>query len=217
MKRGTLFTALLLGACAATASIAAGSWPSVSVSVDAGGAGARAAALGLSVTGSPQADEIAVSLDGTQTKLVITSSRPINPPTAPCVQISPSRVQCPKSQFDSFSASLGAGDDTFRLGPSIIVPASLAGGVGKDTLQGGSAADMLFGGVGRDRLLGRNGRDTVNGGKGRDVASGGRGNDTLDGGKGPDVLKGGSGRDLLRGGPGNDKLRGGPGRDVEKQ
>jgi Ca2+-binding RTX toxin-like protein len=217
MKQGILLTALLLVAGLTMAGPAGAGDRSVSVTAGARGGVAHASALQLGVTGSPEADEISVTLDGTQTQFVITSTRPINPPPPPCVQISTSQVHCPTSEFVSFSATLGDGKDTFTVGPSVTVPVSLTGGSGRDTLIGGSGSDTETGGLGRDRLIGGNGRDTLNGGKSGDVEIGGKGRDTLLGGKGGDTLRGGLGRDVLRGGSGNDRLRGGPGRDVEKQ
>ncbi len=140
-----------------------------------------------------------MTLDGTQTQYVITSTLPINPPPAPCIQISTFQITCPTADFVSFDASLGAGNDDFIVGPSVGVPVTIAGGTGLDFLRGGSGTDTISGGLGADRLLGNNGADT------------------LRGGKGGDVLKGGLGRDLLNGGKGGDTLRGGPGRDIEKQ
>jgi hypothetical protein len=217
MKQGILLTAVLLVAALTTAGTAGAGDPSVSVTAGASGRAAHASALQLGVTGSPEADEISVTLDGTQTQFVITSTRPINPPPPPCAQISTSQVHCPTSEFVSFSATLGDGNDSFTVGPSVTVPITLSGGSGRDKLTGGSGADTVTGGIGDDRLVGRNGRDTLNGGRGRDVETGGKGRDTLLGGKSGDVLKGGKGRDVLKGGPGGDRLLGGPGRDVEKQ
>ena len=199
MKRGISTIAVLLAALPAGAAIASGPAPHVSVDISGGGAGARASALQLGVTGSAEPEEISVTLDGTQTQYVITSTRPINPPPAPCVQISTFQITCPTSDFVSFDATLGAGNDDFTVGPSVDVPVTMSGGTGLDSLSGGSGTDTIAGGPGADRLLGSNGADT------------------LRGGKGADVLKGGRGRDVLNGGKGGDILRGGPGRDIEKQ
>jgi hypothetical protein len=198
MKQGIVITALSLAAGLVMAATA-GATTTVSARTGAADAGAHASALDLGVTGSPDADQISVTLDGTQTQFVITSTRPINPPPPPCVQISTFQITCPMSDFVSFSATLGSGNDSFSVGPSISVPVSMNGGAGLDSLRGGSGADTAIGGKGSDRLFGNNGQDT------------------LRGGKGGDVLKGGKGRDLLNGGKGSDRLLGGPGRDVEKQ
>jgi Ca2+-binding RTX toxin-like protein len=215
MKQGFLIVSLL--AAAALPAGAAASEPSVSVGLAPDLRGAGASALALDVTGSTEADEISVVLDGTQTQFAITSTHPINPPPAPCTQVSTFQIHCPTSAFVSFSATLGAGNDKFTVGPSVKVPVTGTGGTGNDRLQGGSGDDTIAGGVGNDRLHGGNGSDTVRGGQGRDREDGGKGNDTLTGDQSHDVLNGGAGRDLIRGGPGHDTIHGGPGRDVEKQ
>src|SRR5512133_2128794 len=177
MKQGILATLASLGAVLACAPAAAAGGPSVSVATAASGSEASVSALQLDVAGSPEADEISIALDGTQTQFVVVSTHPINPPPAPCVQISTNQIQCPTSDFVSFSASLGDGDDSFSVAPSIHVPVSELGGTGRDLLRGASGSDTLIGG---------------------------KGGDVLKGGKGRDVLKGGAGRDKLRGGAGRD-------------
>ena len=199
MKRGISTIAVLLAALPAGGAFASGPAAHVSVEIAGGGSGARASALQLGVSGSAEPEEISVTPDGTQTQYVITSTRPINPPPAPCVQISTFQITCPTADFVSFKATLGAGNDNFAVGPSVAVPVTMSGGTGLDFLRGGSGTDTMAGGLGADRLLGNNGADT------------------LRGGKGGDVLKGGEGRDLLNGGKGGDSLAGGPGRDIEKQ
>ena len=199
MKQGTFITALVLAAGLATAAPAGAGDTGVSVGTAPSGGDAQVSALQLNITGSPQADEISVALDGTQTQFLITSLNPITAVPVQCTQISTSQISCPTSEFVAFSASLGIGRDAFSVGPSIHIPVSLSGGIGGDTLRGGIGGDTLLGGAGADRLFGGNGRDT------------------LTGGKGSDVLKGGEGRDVLKGGRGQDRLLGGPGRDIEKQ
>jgi hypothetical protein len=196
MKQGTFITAVVAAAALATAGAAPAN---VSVGPAATHHGAHASALQLGFKGSPDPDEISVSLDGTQTQYVITSTRPINPPPPPCVQISTFQISCPTSDFVSFSVALGAGSDRFTVGPSVTVPVTMSGGPGQDFLRGGSGPDTLAGGDGPDRLLGNNGDDNLKGGGARDV------------------LKGGKGRDVLEGGKGTDRLLGGPGDDVQKQ
>jgi Ca2+-binding RTX toxin-like protein len=195
MKQG--IRALLLACAASLASVPAAA--PANVSVGSGNGSAHVSALNLGITGGPDADRISITLDGTQTQYVMTSSRPINPPSPPCTQISTFQISCPIAGFVSFSASLGRGNDRFTVGPSIEVAVTVAGSTGHDVLRTARGADTLLGGVGHDRLFGNNGGDT------------------LRGGKGADVLTAGEGRDELIGGKGNDGLRGGPGRDVEKQ
>jgi hypothetical protein len=217
MKQGLAILTACLAAALLGGAPAGAAVPAVSVGIGGPAHGAQASALQLGVKGSPQADEISITLDGTQTQYVVTSTRPINPPPPPCSQITTFQIHCPTSQFTSFTASLGDGSDSFSVGPSVLVAVTVTGGDGADKLFGGSGDDILLGGNGSDRLLGHNGKDQLVGGKGSDVANGGNGKDTLTGAKGNDVLRGGAGRDVLRGGAGKDKLRGGSGRDVEKQ
>ena len=217
MKLGLGTLAAALVATGLIAGTAGGADTRISVITGTVVRGAEASALQLGIKGSAHADEISVGLDGTQTQFVITSTRTINPPPPPCVQISSNQIHCPTSDFVSISATLGRGGDAFSVGPSVLVSSTLSGGSGADRLAGGSGEDELVGGRGRDRINGRNGTDTLTGGAGGDVLSSGEGRDTLSGGKGSDVLRGGPGRDLLQGGPGTDVLRGGPGGDVEKE
>ena len=187
--RGRLAAALLLAAFGAAAvSTASGATPVEDP--------AHSSALQLGVSGSPFADEISVSLDGTQTQYVVTSTRLINPPPPPCNQISDSQISCPTSDFVAFEVHLGKGRDSFTVGPSIRVPVSISGGPGRDLLRGGSGDDTLRGGAGGDRLFGNNGRDVLRGAKGGDVLTGGKGRDELIGGAGRDALRGGQGRDV---------------------
>jgi hypothetical protein len=196
MKQGTFITVLVVAAGLVAANAAPAN---VSIGTAVGERGAQASALQLGFKGSPDPDEISVALDGTGTQYVITSTRPINPPPPPCVQITTFQISCPTSDFVAFSVALGDGNDQFAVGPSVTVPVSMSGGDGSDLLRGGSGPDTLTGGDGPDRLLGNNGDDKLKGGRARDV------------------LKGGKGRDVLDGGKGGDRLFGGPGRDVEKQ
>ena len=190
MKQGISIIAVLATAAALAAPAPARDAAPVSVQLGPAAGGAHVSALQLGIKGSADADEISVTLDSTQTQYTVTSTRPINPPPAPCAQITTFQITCPVSDFVAFSASLGDSADTFSVGPSIDVPVTISGGAGGDVLRGGS---------GNDRLLG---------GKGRDI---------LKGAAGGDVLKGGKGRDVLKGGHGNDRLLGGAGRDAEKQ
>ena len=64
MKQGTFITALVLAAGLATAAPAGAGDTGVSVGAAPSGGDAQASALQLNITGSPQADEISVALDG---------------------------------------------------------------------------------------------------------------------------------------------------------
>jgi serralysin len=94
-------------------------------------------------------------------------------------------------EITATSVSLDLGDKDDRVSQvtdfSHVLPMSVHGGAGNDTLLGGDADDFL---------------------------DGDRGDDTIDGGAGADVLNGGLGDDHMTGGAGVDRFDGGPGRDT---
>lgn len=79
----------------------------------------------------------------------------------------------------------------------------LSGDAGNDHLLGGAESDHLEGGDGYDILRGQAGDDSLNGGASSDRLIGGSGNDELRGGDDNDELTGDSGDDLLDGGAGD--------------
>ena len=105
---------------------------------------------------------------------------------------------------DTFSAiegvELTGGDDGNSIdATSAVVPVTLIGGAGADTLRGGAAADVLNGSAGNDSAVGGDGDDTL---------LGGIGDDSLAGELGDDVLLGQGGDDLIDGGDGDDRVSG---------
>ncbi len=108
------------------------------------------------------------------------------------VDIATSRVQI-ESLTDGAVASLfrspleGLRGLVVNLGPqsdrlnasSIVLPITVSGGTGDDTIVGGGWTDLLIGDAGADSIIAGGGRDTV---------SGGAGNDTLNGGASIDLL-----------------------------
>lgn len=76
-----------------------------------------------------------------------------------------------------------AGNNSIIVDKTVVTPAVLYGGSGKDS---------LFGGSGDDILIGRKGNDALSGSDGRDILIGGVGADNLLGGNGEDILIGGS-------------------------
>ncbi len=106
--------------------------------------------------------------------------------------------------------TLGAGNDTVRLGGGVTVVNT---GAGNDAATGFANAEMFrmgrgndyaFGAAGNDTIWGEDGADKLWGSEGADVLYGGNGNDTLFGGAGDDVLAGGFGSDVLTGEAGSD-------------
>ena len=78
-----------------------------------------------------------------------------------------------------------------------LLPDTLIGGAGNDTLSGADSDDLLVGNAGDDLMGGGGGNDTLLGGAGRDTLDGGNGNDTVDGQGGADTLSGGEGDDTI--------------------
>ncbi|MBS1878585.1 MAG: hypothetical protein JST31_03635 [Actinobacteria bacterium] len=152
----------------------------------------------LVVTGSNGPDDVTVSRAG---GLYTVSGQPggtpvlLGDPSSTTCSADPlaNSVSC-GGAISSILASLGTGNDSFRVADS--VPASVGsiidGGPGSDTLVGGRGNDVIYGGDDHEP-------------------------DTLEGGGGDDVLYGvnifhprkDSGAATMRGGPGNDLLIGG--------
>jgi Ca2+-binding RTX toxin-like protein len=108
----------------------------------------------------------------------------------------------------------GKGNDVLTINVNApIVPVTILGENGNDTLRGSPGDDVLDGGNGRDELDGLAGNDTLRGGAARDILTGGDGNDSLDGGASNDILFGNGGNDMLMGDRGRDTLDGGDGDD----
>jgi Ca2+-binding RTX toxin-like protein len=104
-------------------------------------------------------------------------------------------------------------DARSRAGGAVL-PVTLNGYGGNDSIFGGSGADTLIGGYGLDTIRGYDGNDLLIGDlDGSFVGSGVDGNDSLSGGNGDDKVSGGAGNDVMSGDAGNDILFGGDGKD----
>jgi serralysin len=148
--------------------------------------------------------------------------RSVAPATVWCATAGVTRIRVDAGDMDDIIAL----DDVFGLGHGVLVPATLIGGPGNDTIYGGAGGDVIIGGDGDDRLAGVDGNDLIDGGAGNDRLAGGPGGDLLVGGAGDDLLNGGFGNDILYGGDGNDTaeafdaadgsdvFHGGPGNDT---
>jgi Ca2+-binding RTX toxin-like protein len=160
-----------------------------------------------------------------------------------CTSLSPQEVEC----VGVVSVTIEAGDldDSVTVSSTLanpaeatqsdvaaLIPATVAGGEGDDSLAGGDAPDTLSGGAGADTLTNqgawvwdsgdddpdnlyppsaRHGIDVLDGGAGDDVLSGGSATDWIHGGNGDDQLNGGASYDVLYGGEGSDLFDGGEG------
>jgi len=118
-----------------------------------------------------------------------------------------------RSAIANIAVNAGNGDDSVRIDETNgvfadVIPTTidgqngndtLAGGTGAGTLSGGNGDDTLAGGNGAEQLLGGNGNDSIDGNKGNDVASMGNGDDTFiwDPGDGSDTVEGQNGKDAM--------------------
>jgi Ca2+-binding RTX toxin-like protein len=166
----------------------------------------------LIVTGNGGVDDATVSFaGGTYTVQGASGADPVllgDPGSSTCARDQGSGSVSCQGPISSIQASLGPGDDTFAVDPS--VPASVSsiidGGSGSDTLRGGEGDDTLY--AGDDHVP-----DTLEGGGGDDVLYGinifhprrDSGAATMRGGAGDDLLIGGQpcDGDLFDGGPGD--------------
>ena len=155
-------------------------------------------ATSLIVTGNDGGDDAAVTYSGgTYTVQGAPGANPVlldDPSSSACTRDAESDSVSCQGPISTIQASLGDGNDTFSIDPS--VPASVS-----STIDGGPGSDTLLGGEGDDTLYA--GEDHVP--------------DTLEGGGGDDVLYGvnifhprkDSGAATMRGGSGDDLLIGG--------
>jgi hypothetical protein len=72
-----------------------------------------------------------------------------------------------------------AGADTVKMNGSVVLPVTVWGGDGNDTINGGNGGGVLIGGAGDDNIKGGSGRDILIGGAGADGLNGGDGDDIL--------------------------------------
>jgi Ca2+-binding RTX toxin-like protein len=216
-RRGTAFTVRLVALAGAWAL----GWPAA--------ADATSIEPGFVVTDAAN-EANAMIVRGEPGELIFDDTGAVLTTTAPgCTSPTIHQVRCPSPGFVTLLASLGGGDDTFRLDDSsytvaTIGLASIDGGLGDDVLisgaedqvlVGGAGDDTLDAGAGNDALTDFDGNDTHLGGPGRDRLKGGGGQDSLYGGDGPDVVEGQEGNDVeLDGGAGDDDVRGGDGADI---
>src|SRR5213075_876325 len=73
-----------------------------------------------------------------------------------------------------------AGNDRVVTSGNLVIPVTISGGAGNDTMTGGNGNDSIDGGAGDDYMFGRGGDDRLHGGAGSDMMLGGKGFDTAD-------------------------------------
>ena len=88
---------------------------------------------------------------------------------------------------DPVSGQLSGGPGNDTMTTSGMLPVTLQGEDGNDTMRSGAGADTLVGALGNDKLTGGAGVDDLDGDEGADTLDGGIGADTLDGGTGIDT------------------------------
>ncbi len=148
----------------------------------------------LTVTGTPGADNILVTLDPQGTVAVLNGGVPVpGQPGQPVDHL----------QVVQIVVDAGGGNDNVDL-PGQAGPfpnlrrSTITGGDGDDSLSGTSESDLIEGGPGKDTITGMGGPD---------VLFGGGGDDSVEGGDDDDELAGDDGQDSVDGGTGNDSLR----------
>jgi Ca2+-binding RTX toxin-like protein len=100
------------------------------------------------------------------------------------------------------------GNDFLRVDNSVgLIQASIAGGLGDDTLQAGRGNSLLSGDAGNDLLISGFGNDVMLGGAGNDILRWDPGtiNDVMEGGTGYDIVQV-IGNDTFMGQPANDSF-----------
>jgi Ca2+-binding RTX toxin-like protein len=162
----------------------------------------------LRVTGTSDADVIALAIKGTVPKIQVAIGDSI-------ARFNPANVT-------SIQIDLKEGDDRLDIGKG-VGGVYVLGGLGNDTIFGGAAADTLVSGGGKDVVFGGAGDDRIDGGPtadrlfgedGNDRIYGGESNDHMEGGGNIDRLYGEVGNDVMAGGSSNDKLYGNEGEDT---
>jgi hypothetical protein len=133
------------------------------------------------------------------------------------------------SSVKAISITGGTGNDYIFVDDGIVLPVTINGGGGNDTIRGGGGkntisepngsswisgrgtSDVVTVGAGNNTILGASGPATITAGSGNDSIVGGGGNDSITAGNGNDTIWGDSGNDTITGGNGNDLVYTGKG------
>ncbi|MDB5328396.1 MAG: hypothetical protein JWM57_3965 [Phycisphaerales bacterium] len=187
----------------------------------------------LNITGTGGNDTIALSVSGTNCKVVLNGSV---------------TKYFALNKITAINAHLGGGNDKLTMASNLNKAAALFGEAGNDSLVGGGQNDYLDGGSENDLLDGAGGDDQLKGNSGTDTADfsnrtyavtvtlddnandggagghdnvysdvenvkGGSAGDTIYGSSKNNKLEGNGGNDSIYGNGGNDSIYGGSGKD----
>ncbi len=150
----------------------------------------------LKVKGGGQANSVALRLNGDQSQIQVDVG-----------DNGSADFSFDRGDISAIKVQTGNAGDTVRLDDSNgaytnMIPTTVAGGGGNDSLQGGQLVAVAQ----NEKYKGGDGNDAVDGGRGNDIAYLGGGNDSFrwDPGEGSDVLEGQDGIDtmLFNGAPG---------------
>jgi Ca2+-binding RTX toxin-like protein len=138
----------------------------------------------LMVRGTNGRDVIQVTKSGSQVTVVADPAR-----------LYSQALVFPASRVKRLSVDCGDGRDF--VGIFFVLPNTLVGGAGNDSLKGGAGGDFLIGGSGVDTIQGAGGNDTIVGGGSRDKIYGGDGDDVIYArDSNIDYIHGGAGRNV---------------------
>jgi Ca2+-binding RTX toxin-like protein len=165
--------------------------PGASSAIAAGGEAStsptqlRYEATETGVAGDDVTNVVTISREGENYRVTDTSGITSGNVGAGCrVQFDqPPSVLCPAAGITSIQVQLKTGGDTLTVNSNVVIPVTVTGGPGDDTLNGGSGNDAIRGDAGRDTVRGFAGDDRIDtqglpGGAEADVINCGAGNDT---------------------------------------
>jgi len=163
-------SALPGAAAAAIASAPAASFPANAAPADGSPVTSHVSADGiLVVIGGSDSDTIAVTTDGTN--IIVTA----NGSTLTTKTV---------ASLTGLRLNGKGGNDVITVDSAVLLPATLLGGAGNDSLVGGGGDNVLIGGGASDTLVGGAGTNLLVGGLRTGFAGAPSGNDVLDGGAG---------------------------------
>jgi Ca2+-binding RTX toxin-like protein len=163
----------------------------------------------LTITGTPADDRISM-VRTPKGVLTVTEKSTTKKPGDAGTLGTVETTNFPLDKVKSILVSAGEGNDSVSVAGgwkyNVVIPSTVNGQGGNDSLTGGDANDVLRGGAGDDLVNAGAGDDQLFGDDGADRLTGDAGNDLIDGGYGNDRLYAddGAGRDTVRGGGSKD-------------